>query len=154
MKLLIKFLLSADLILLPAGSELTDSALVHISQKEDIQWIYKNKDGMIYRRKFNYTSDSWIGKWELCLSSFTDEEIEEAEQYADEYIAVMKDHGATDNTVILKLDRGGLLWNTFKDIREQYPDEKGTTMYLDDVWQFEKEECLKTITRKHKSVNS
>lgn len=51
MKLLIKFLLSADLILLPAGSELTDSALVHISQKEDIQWIYKNKDGMIYRRK-------------------------------------------------------------------------------------------------------
>lgn len=153
MKLLIKFLLSADLILLPLCSELADPLPVHISQKEDIQWIYKSKDGMIYRRKFNYTSDSWIGEWELCLSSFTDEEIEEAEQYADEHIAEMKDHGATESTVILKLDRGGLLWNTVTDIREQCPDEKGTAMYLDDVWKFEKEECLKTIAKKHKSVN-
>lgn len=150
MKLLIKVILSTNIILSPFSSKLTVSFPASISQKEDIQWIYKSKDGMIYRRKFNYTHDSWMGEWELCLSSFTDEEIKEAEQYADDIVATMREHGATENTVFMKLDRGGLLWNPVTDIRKQYPNEKAKVMYLDGVWNYEKEEHLKNIARKQK----
>lgn len=145
-------MISTNMILSPFNYKLTESVPVPISQKEDIQWVYKSKNGMIYRRKFNYTNDSWIGDWELCLSSFTDEEIEEAEQYADDIVATMREHGATENTVFLKLDRGGILWNPVTDIREQYPDEKAKVMYLNDIWKFEKEEHLKTISKKWKNV--
>lgn len=31
---------------------------------DDIQWRYKFIDGILYRRKYNYTKKTWIGKWE------------------------------------------------------------------------------------------
>ena len=31
---------------------------------DDIRWIYKEENGRIYRRLYNYTTASWIGNWE------------------------------------------------------------------------------------------
>ncbi|MDE7424620.1 MAG: hypothetical protein K2N51_13190 [Lachnospiraceae bacterium] len=31
---------------------------------DDIRWCYKVIDGVLYRRKYNYTKKTWIGKWE------------------------------------------------------------------------------------------
>ncbi len=31
---------------------------------DDIRWIYKEENGRIYRRLYNYTTASWIGSWE------------------------------------------------------------------------------------------
>ncbi|MEQ3104812.1 hypothetical protein AAA074_16760 [Coprococcus comes] len=30
----------------------------------DIRWRYKIIDGELYKRKYNYTTNQWIGKWE------------------------------------------------------------------------------------------
>lgn len=148
----IKVLLSTNLMLSSFNLKMTEFLSIHINQKEDIQWVYKNEDGMIYRRKFNYTNDSWIGKWELCLSSFTDEEIGEAEKYAEEFISTMKADGVTEDTIILKCG-GGLLWNTETDIREQYPGERSQVMTLNDVWNWKKEKYLKSLVKKsHKDI--
>lgn len=31
-----------------------------------IGWRYKVIDGKLYRRQYNYSTQQWIGKWELC----------------------------------------------------------------------------------------
>ncbi|MBD5090123.1 MAG: hypothetical protein HDT30_15175 [Clostridiales bacterium] len=31
---------------------------------DDIRWRYKSINGILYRRKYNYTTGTWIGKWE------------------------------------------------------------------------------------------
>lgn len=31
---------------------------------DDIRWYYKEENGKIYRRLYNYTTHSWIGEWE------------------------------------------------------------------------------------------
>lgn len=31
---------------------------------DDIRWVYKTVDGVLYRRKYNYTKQVWIGDWE------------------------------------------------------------------------------------------
>ncbi len=31
---------------------------------DDIRWIYYQKDGALYRRLYNYSTNSWIGSWE------------------------------------------------------------------------------------------
>lgn len=33
-------------------------------RKDDIKWRFKEENGKLYRRLFNYTTDSWIGEWE------------------------------------------------------------------------------------------
>lgn len=35
-----------------------------ILRKDDIRWRYKVVNGDLYRRKFNYTTRTWIGKWQ------------------------------------------------------------------------------------------
>lgn len=32
----------------------------------DIQWRYKTVNGVAYKRKFNYSTDEWIGPWIKC----------------------------------------------------------------------------------------
>lgn len=43
---------------LPAGDETVSPC------SDDIRWRYKFIDGILYRRKYNYTKEIWIGKWE------------------------------------------------------------------------------------------
>lgn len=31
-----------------------------------IEWRYKEINGDLYRRQYNYTRQYWIGEWELC----------------------------------------------------------------------------------------
>lgn len=31
---------------------------------DDIQWRYKEENGKLYRRLYNYSTDSWVGDWE------------------------------------------------------------------------------------------
>lgn len=31
---------------------------------DDIRWRYKMINGELYKRKYNYTTNQWIGKWE------------------------------------------------------------------------------------------
>lgn len=31
-----------------------------------IGWRYKNENGKLYRRLYDYTNQKWIGEWELC----------------------------------------------------------------------------------------
>lgn len=31
----------------------------------DIRWRYKTENGKLYGRKFNYTTNKWVGQWEL-----------------------------------------------------------------------------------------
>ena len=31
---------------------------------EDIRWRYQTINGVLYRRKYNYTTSTWIGMWE------------------------------------------------------------------------------------------
>lgn len=31
-----------------------------------IDWRYKVVDGKLYRRQYNYSTQQWIGEWELC----------------------------------------------------------------------------------------
>lgn len=43
---------------LPAGDETVSPC------SNDIQWRYKFIDGILYKRKYNYTTKTWIGNWE------------------------------------------------------------------------------------------
>lgn len=36
-----------------------------IEARSIIQWRYKVIDGVLYRRKYNYTEECWIGDWEV-----------------------------------------------------------------------------------------
>lgn len=36
-----------------------------IEARSIIQWRYKVIDGVLYRRKYNYTEEHWIGDWEV-----------------------------------------------------------------------------------------
>lgn len=29
-------------------------------------WRYKSENGQVYRRLYNYSTQEWIGEWELC----------------------------------------------------------------------------------------
>ena len=31
---------------------------------DDIRWVYKTINGVVYRRKYNYTKQVWLGDWE------------------------------------------------------------------------------------------
>ena len=54
-----------------AATNITHSAYTATPQKvsisprrgDDIQWRYKTKDGVLYKRKYNVTKKKWIGKW-------------------------------------------------------------------------------------------
>ena len=41
---------------------------VHASEiqplSDDIRWIYEDRNGVWYRRLYNFTTRSWIGSWE------------------------------------------------------------------------------------------
>mgnify|MGYP003623487547 CR=1 FL=1 len=56
-----------------ATSRLQDEQNMSIRENVQIQpryhvigWRFKVIDGQLYRRQYNYTTDEWIGKWELC----------------------------------------------------------------------------------------
>ena len=36
-----------------------------IANADVIGWRYKTINGKLYRRKYNYTQEKWIGSWEL-----------------------------------------------------------------------------------------
>lgn len=36
------------------------------SRKPKIDWRYKIEDGKLYRRLYNYSTQKWVGEWELC----------------------------------------------------------------------------------------
>lgn len=36
-----------------------------ISPMSIIEWRYKLVDGVLYRRKYNYTEECWVGDWEV-----------------------------------------------------------------------------------------
>lgn len=31
-----------------------------------IEWRYKDIDGVLYRRLYNYRDQCWVGEWEVC----------------------------------------------------------------------------------------
>lgn len=31
-----------------------------------IEWRYKDVNGVLYRRLYNYTEQCWVGEWEVC----------------------------------------------------------------------------------------
>lgn len=31
---------------------------------DDIRWVYEKRNGVYYRRLYNFTTHSWIGEWE------------------------------------------------------------------------------------------
>ena len=31
-----------------------------------IEWRYKDVNGVLYRRLYNYTEECWVGEWEVC----------------------------------------------------------------------------------------
>ena len=30
----------------------------------DVRWLYKSVNGVLYRRKYDFTAERWIGDWE------------------------------------------------------------------------------------------
>lgn len=34
-------------------------------KSHDIQWVYKEINGKLYKRLFNYSTNSWVGDWIL-----------------------------------------------------------------------------------------
>ena len=36
-----------------------------IEPRSIIEWRYKVENGILYRRKYNYTEECWIGDWEV-----------------------------------------------------------------------------------------
>ena len=37
-----------------------------IARADVIKYVYKVKNGKLYRRLYNYSKDTWLGDWELC----------------------------------------------------------------------------------------
>lgn len=35
-------------------------------QSDMIEWRYKDINGVLYRRLFNYSEQCWVGEWEVC----------------------------------------------------------------------------------------
>lgn len=33
-------------------------------RSDDIRWVFKEENGKLYRRLFNYTKNCWVGEWE------------------------------------------------------------------------------------------
>lgn len=31
-----------------------------------IEWRYKDVNGVLYRRLYNYSKECWVGEWEVC----------------------------------------------------------------------------------------
>lgn len=66
-------LLTVSLLVL-IGSVSVNTSIIHAStdiptheisdRKAIIKWRYKNIDGKLYKRKYNYTTQKWIGSWE------------------------------------------------------------------------------------------
>lgn len=109
-KQMIEILLSAYLGISPAGNSLRDA---HVSKQEQIEWVYKEEDGRIYRRRYNYTTGQWIGEWQCGLTSYTEEQKAEAEQWADARFSQYR-----DDTVLLVCPDGGYIGMEDSDIRE------------------------------------
>lgn len=38
---------------------------ISIARSDDIQWVFKEIDGKLYKRLYNYTTHEWIGDWIL-----------------------------------------------------------------------------------------
>lgn len=36
-----------------------------IERSHDIRWVYKEINGKLYKRLFNYSTSSWVGDWIL-----------------------------------------------------------------------------------------
>lgn len=32
---------------------------------DDIRWVHETFNGILYRRQYNYTTNCWIGEWEI-----------------------------------------------------------------------------------------
>lgn len=39
-------------------------------KKDVIKWKYKTVNGKVYRRKYNYSTETWIGDWEYVRDAF------------------------------------------------------------------------------------
>ena len=37
-----------------------------IARADVIKYVYKVENGILYRRLYNYSKDTWLGDWELC----------------------------------------------------------------------------------------
>lgn len=109
-KQMIEIMLSVYLGISPAGTSLTNT---HVSKQEQIEWVYKEEDGKIYRRQYNYTTGQWIGEWQCGLRTYSEEEREEAEQWADKRFSQY-----SDDTVLLVCPNGGYVGMEGSDIRE------------------------------------
>lgn len=57
-----------------AQSSVTSNNSVEILMSEDtivsplsdiIEWRYKEQNGKLYKRLFNYTKEKWVGEWKL-----------------------------------------------------------------------------------------
>jgi hypothetical protein len=57
-----------------AQSSLTSNNSVKLLMSEDttvsplsdiIEWRYKEQNGKLYKRLFNYTKEKWVGDWQL-----------------------------------------------------------------------------------------
>lgn len=51
---------------IPVSPTVTTLSAGDNARKDDIQWVYKSVDGVIYRRQYNFTKGKWIGDWEIC----------------------------------------------------------------------------------------
>lgn len=50
----------------PACTMVTEAAAAESTVSPcaaDIQWRYKEENGKLYKRLFNYTTNSWVGDW-------------------------------------------------------------------------------------------
>lgn len=45
--------------------EESETAGDYIEPRSIIEWRYKLVDGVLYRRKYNYTEECWVGDWEV-----------------------------------------------------------------------------------------
>lgn len=51
------------------ASELPAESSVQV-KKDVIKWKYKTVNGKVYRRKYNYSTETWIGDWEYVRDAF------------------------------------------------------------------------------------
>lgn len=49
------------------NTEVSLTSKGNISTYADIiEWRYKTVNGVLYKRKFNYSKNKWIGSWQRC----------------------------------------------------------------------------------------
>ncbi|HAM30038.1 MAG TPA: hypothetical protein DCP49_01250 [Erysipelotrichaceae bacterium] len=66
-KTLLCILYATALILLPVNcpieAKAQNTSFFIQPLSDQIEWIYKDFDGVLYKRLFNYSTMEWIGRW-------------------------------------------------------------------------------------------